>query len=80
MPSRKRRPEMVSEKKECEDLEDILDEMEQDGEPGDVTVGLRRAFASRIRNALQRHDTDLMLKCMQAAFDQTSEQELRHTL
>ena len=61
---------MASEKKEYEDLEDILNEMEQEGEWGDVTTGLRRAYARRIRAALSRHDTKLMMDLMKAAFDQ----------
>lgn len=59
---------MASEKKkEYEDLEDILDEMEEEGEWGDVTTGLRRAYARRIRAALSRHDTKLMMDFMKAA-------------
>lgn len=60
---------MASEKKkEYEDLEDILNEMEEEGEWGDVTTGLRRAYARRIRAALSRHDTKMMMDCMKAAF------------
>lgn len=59
---------MASEKKEYEDLEDILDEMEQEGEWGDVTTGLRRAYARRIRSSLGRHDTKMMMEYMKSAF------------
>lgn len=48
-----------------EDLDDILDEMERDGEPGDVTTGLRRAYARRIRGALAIHDAELVAKFAQ---------------
>ena len=59
---------MASDKKEYEDLEDILNEMEMEGEWGDVTTGMRQAYASRIRSALVRHDTKMMMEYMKAAF------------
>lgn len=65
---RRRGSRMASNKKEYEDLEDILNEMESEGEWGDVTTGLRRAYAARIRRALARHDTKMMMDCMKAAF------------
>lgn len=58
-----------------EDLDQILDEMEQEGEWGDVTTGLRRAYAARIRRALAKHDTELMMKCMQTFMGQAREQK-----
>lgn len=47
------------------DLDGILDEMEEDGEWGDVTTELRRAYARRIRAALAKHDTELVAKFAQ---------------
>lgn len=58
-----------------EDLYQILDEMEREGEWGDVTTGIRRAYAARIRRALSKHDTELMMKCMQTFMEQAREQK-----
>lgn len=53
-----------------EDIEDVLSEMEEFRDHGDVTYNMRCKYVSRLRAALLKHDTDLMMKCMQTAINQ----------
>ena len=53
-----------------EDIEDVLSEMEQFRSHDDVTYNMRCTYVSRLRAALLKHDTDLMMKCMQTAINQ----------
>lgn len=49
-----------------ESIDDILAEMRMEGEYGDVTTGIRRAYAIRIERALRKHDTELVAYFAQA--------------